>query len=149
MYVLILGFACYLRAELYNTGMRRSIWIATPSGVQQYQSQFIPAHAVHQPMTLPYHKDVEEDFDHTYMSPSRSRYERNVLRPDFRDIDDRVGRKSTFERLKAGTYDALFGGGFGRIIVYLLVAGIFVVVGYQVRKHEEYGGYIRLPAEEH
>ncbi|KCZ73844.1 hypothetical protein H311_05196 [Anncaliia algerae PRA109] len=52
------------------------------------------------------------------------------------------------DRMKGGLYEALFGGGAWRMVIYLVVAVAFLLIGYQIRKQEEYGSYVRLPTAE-
>lgn len=151
MYLAVLLIACS-RAEFYNTRVRRSIWISTPSGVH-YQSHVIPAHNPHTQVFIPYQKDSGYDIDGAY--PLNYRNGTRLDRPDdYRDDEkatdtDHHKPNPWAVRLKTGLYDALFGGGIARVFVYIVVAALFAVIGYQVRKHEEYGSYVRLPAEDH
>lgn len=149
MCIVTLLLTC-MRAETYNTRMRRSIWISTPVGIH-YQSHIIPSHSTRPRMFLPYQRDVADEVDSGYVAPVMYHGgSTKVERPAYED-EERKGKgkkRSTIEKIKSGLYDAVLGGGITRIFVYIFVAILFAIIGYQVRKQEEYGSYVRLPAED-
>lgn len=154
MYFLAMLLIVCTRAEFYNTRVRRSIWISTPSGVH-YQSQIIPTHNPRAQVFIPYQRDSRYDIDDAYPLNYRQGTRLNKTK-DYRDDEEKSSdsdskhkHRSWMERVRSGLYDALFGGGIARVFVYIVVAALFAVIGYQVRKNEEYGSYVRLPAEEH
>lgn len=138
-----------MKAEVYNTRVRRSIWISTPAGIQ-YQSHIIPSHSIHPRMFFPYQRDVTDEVDSAYSTPVAYRGGTKIEKPYYEEDEkkSRKKRRSMLGKIKSGFYDAVLGGGISRIFVYIFVAVLFAIIGYQIRKQEEYGSYVRLPAED-
>lgn len=128
---MLLTLLSLAQAQLLNARVHRSIWITTPSGLQ-YQTSIVPK--IIRPTVFVTQNENSDTNDNLGKDPE-NRIDRET--PD-----------NKYEKIKGGLYDAIFGGGVWRIIIYLLVAVAFLIIGYQIRKQEEYGNYVRLPNAE-
>ena len=152
MYVIVVVLLTrLLRAEMYNTRVRRSVWISTPSSMQ-YQSRPFSASPVHTSMFFPYQNDLAEVLNTKYLVssgyPQVTRAGAPGHKEAAREMKPRHSKRSWWWNFKASLYTSLFGGGLVGVFVHIFIASLFAVIGYQVRKQEEYGSYVRLPAED-
>ncbi|KCZ75829.1 hypothetical protein H311_03183 [Anncaliia algerae PRA109] len=130
---MLIFFLTYTHAQLYNTRIHRSVWITTPSGLQ-YHTSLTPK--IVRPTIFVAQNENSEPNDTFNGEPERKKHED-------------IGKENdTMDRMKGGLYEALFGGGAWRMVIYLVVAVAFLLIGYQIRKQEEYGSYVRLPTAE-
>ncbi|RVD92462.1 hypothetical protein TUBRATIS_10290 [Tubulinosema ratisbonensis] len=125
---MLLTLLTFTQAQLFNARVHRSIWITTPNGLQ-YHSAMMPK--VIRPTVFVTQNDNSDMNDNLNTEPES--------RPD---NDSSRGK---YEKIKGGLYEAIFGGGIWRIVIYIVVAVAFLIIGYQIRKQEEYGNYVRLP----
>lgn len=138
---------------MYGTKIRRSIWITSPSGIQNISNMNIPS-----PMgfVMPYKNDDIDYLDRLtpnfhrqpeilppHKSHVKSHKHKSHITPDRKEP---VQKSEDMPR--NSVYNAIFGAGIGRIVIYTVFAMLFVAIGYMIRKREDYGSYVRLPSEE-